>query len=236
MKKISIFYFIIPIAFGIIAYLSSDNLIIAISIIFVSLLYFFLLFMNRYFKYKETLKRFKSCYNFINSFIISLSIKLTVPPALESVAANMDNDFKQEYEGLEHITDLEKLDYLKKYYNFHVYDLFLNVVKLFEERGGNILDMSSHLLNETRKQSDYLINCELMNRRKWIEFGILWFLSLAIMVLLRFALSQFFSLISQQIFYKITIAGVFVFVLFSIEILSKKSFSLNTKGWDNKNE
>lgn len=234
MKKVSIFYFIIPLFLGIIAYLASNNIIVGGIVLLLGIIYFFLLFMKSFDTYKTSVKRFKACYQFINTFIITLSIKLTIPASLESTALSMDDEFKEEYEGIAHLTDKEKLDYLKGYFQFHIYELFLNVINLYEERGGNILDMSSYLLQESRNQNEYLIRCESMAIRKWVEFAVLWFLSLAIMVLLRFALSQMFDKIAKQLMYQGTIVGIFTFALVSVEILAKKSFKLDLKGWNKK--
>ena len=234
MRNAMLFYIIVPLFFGAISYIASENFIVMGVTLTISLVYFLLFFMKRHQKYKISVSRFKSCYTFINSFIISLSIKLTIPAALESTLISIDSEAKGEFEGIGHLSDNEKLDYLKKYYHFHTYELFLNIVSIYDERGGNILDLSTYLLNESRNQHEYLIRCESMGVKKWIELSVLWFLSLAIMVILRFALSQFFSLISKQLVYHISIVGVFVLALVSIEVLARKSFSLELKGWGNK--
>lgn len=232
MTKSIIAYISVSFLFGIIAYLSSNNYIIGGIVLITSILYFFLFFMKRFNNYVLSTSRFKSCYNFINSFIISLSIKLTIPGAFESTLLTIDDELKEEIDGISHMSDLEKLEYLKKYYHFHIYELFLNVVNLYENRGGNILDMAQHLINESQNQNSYIIKCESMAIRKWVEFAILWFLSLAILVILRFALSQFFDLISKQLVFIISIGAVFLLVLVSIEILARKAFDIEVKGWD----
>ena len=236
MKKAPFIYVIISLLFGTVGYLSSNNYIIGAIIFLLSIIYFFLFFMRRFSNYKLLTSRFKSCYQFINSFIISLSIKATIPGAFESTLLSVEDDLKEEIEGIAHLNDMEKLDYLKKHYHFHIYELFLNVVTLYEDRGGNILDMSTYLISESHNQNEYLIRCESMSLRKWVEFGILWFLSLAIMIILRFALSQFFDLVSKQMLYKITVVAIFILVLSSIEILSRKAFDLEVRGWGDKNE
>ena len=192
--------------------------------------------MRRFKNYQLSTSRFKSCYNFINSFIISLSIKSTIPGAFESTLLTIDDEIKEEIEGISHMNDLEKLNYLKSYYHFHIYELFLNVITLYEDRGGNILDMSQHLISETQNQNEYIIKCESLSLRKWVEFTILWFLSLAILVILRFALNQFFDLIAKQLLFKVSIGVIFLLVLASIEVLARKSFSIDVKGWDIKHE
>ena len=236
MKKTPFVYIMISLLFGLVAYLASNNFVIGGIVVVLSITYFFLFFMKRFNNYIVLTKRFKSCYQFINSFIISLSIKSTIPGAFESTVLSIENDLKDEIEGINHLSDMEKLNYLKQYYRFHIYELFINVISLYEDRGGNILDMSSFLISESQSQHEYLIKCESISLRKWVEFIILWFLSLAIMIILRFALSQFFDLVSSQLLYKITIVAIFVLVLVSTDILSRKAFDLEVRGWGDKNE
>ena len=236
MSKYCFIFITASLFFGIIAYLSSSNYIIGGTVSLVSILYFFLFFFKRFKNYVVSTKRFKSCYNFINSFIISLSIKLTIPGALESTLLTIDEELKERMDGITHMSDIEKLEYLKNYYHFHIYELFLNVINLYENRGGNILDMAQHLINESQNQNQYIIKSESLALRKWVEFAILWFLSLSILVILRFALNQFFELISKQLIFKISIGAIFLLVLVSIEILMRKSFDIEVKGWDMKHE
>lgn len=236
MKKAPFVYIVISLLFGIVGYLASNNLIIGGIIILLSITYFFLFFMKRFNNYRVSTTRFKSCYQFINSFIISLSIKSTIPGAFESTMISVEDELKEEIDGIAHLSDMEKLVYLKQHYRFHIYELFVNVITLYEDRGGNILDIANFLISESQSQHEYLIKCESMALRKWVEFGILWFLSLAIMIILRFALSQFFDLISKQMLYKTTIVAIFALVLVSIDILSRKAFDLEVKGWGDKNE
>lgn len=232
MTKSILLFIIVSLVFGVVSYLSSSNYIIGGIVSLVSLIYFFLFFMRRFKNYQLSTKRFKSCYNFINSFIISLSIKSTIPGAFESTLLTVDEELKEEIEGISHMNDLEKLNYLKGYYHFHIYELFLNVITLYEDRGGNILDMAQHLISETQNQNEYIIKCESLSFKKWVEFTILWFLSLAILVILRFALNQFFDLIAKQLLFKVSIGVIFLLVLVSIEVLTRKSFNIEVKGWD----
>ena len=235
MKKPILIYILLPAIFAFIAYLSSSNIIVTGIVFVISTLYFFLIFMREFNNYQIQSKRFKTCYQFINTFIISLSIKLTIPAALESTISSMDDNFKEELKGIQHLPYKDRLAYLKKALPFHIFELFLNVIDLYEERGGNILDMSTYLLEELRNQNEYFIKCESMAIRKMVEFAILWFLSLAILILLRFALSEFFGKVSQQLIYQGSIVAIFVLVLASIEILARKAFRLDLKGWNNKN-
>ncbi len=233
MKTNFIYYVLIALLFGGIGYLCSDSFIVLGVVALVTLLYFFLFFHKRITNYFEKTKRFSSCYTFINNFIVSLSVKLSISGALETVVNSMDQGFLDEYAGIQHLNDDEKLQYLKKYYHFHIYELFLNVVTLFEERGGNVLDMSTYLLEESRNQEEYTIQTKSMAIKKIVEFVSLWFFAILILVMIRFALSDFFTIIASQIMYQVMVIVIFLFIIFSVEMFSRRAFSVEIKGWEN---
>ncbi len=233
MKSYFAIYIGVALLFGGVGYLCSNSFIVLGVVTLVTLLYFFLFFHKRMVNYFDRTKRFSSCYQFINNFIVSLSVKLSVSGALETVVNSMDQGFLEEYAGIQHLNDDEKLQYLKKYYHFHIYELFLNVVTLFQERGGNVLDMSAYLLEESRNQEEYTIQTKSMAKKKIVEFISLWFFALLILVMIRFALSDFFSIIASQLMYQMMVIVIFLFIIFSIEMLSRKAFSIEIRGWEN---
>ena len=189
------------------------------------------LFTPRLEKFEKVNKRFHACYHFINNFIIALSIKKTLEPALESASFAMDQEFNEIMNGLEDLSALERLKYLSSdYYPFHIYQLFLQVVDIFIEEGGDILEMSKHLLEECRQQEEYLHTVDSMGKRKYIEITLLWTISLSILVILRFVLSNFYLAIKKQTIYLVGIALIMLMVLASIYLLVYRATSADIKG------
>ena len=182
-------------------------------------------------RYNLITNRFHSCYRFINNFIISLSIKNTIAAALESIKETMDEDFKKELGEISHLNDFEKMEYLRKYYRFHVYDLFLNIVNLYNEQGGNILQMSSQLIDKIRTIEEYLNNSHQIGIRKIIEFVILWIFTLVILITLRFVLAEHYILMASQTFYQIGVAILLMFASFSIALMIIKFTNTKIGGW-----
>ena len=225
-------YLVLPILFSLIAYLASNSFIVTGIVLILSLIYFFLVYDRRLYKYIEQHNRFDSCYNFINNFLITIDSKQTLVLTLESVISIMDDGLKEEYQGIIHLEEFERLEYLRKYYPFYVYDLFINVVKLYTDRGGNILDMSKFLLTELRNEQDYNHEYYSLGKRKIFDFSILWFFSLIVLVVLRFALSQYYSMIANQLFYKIMVVFLFIFILISIEVINIKTHHFEKRGAD----
>lgn len=232
-KKLSVIFIAISLAISAVMFIASDNIILTALTLVINLAVSFLLFIPKLFIFQKVTRRYHECFHFINNFIISLSIKKTVSSALENTSLSMDASFQDMYQGLENMGDNEKLNYLNgSYFPFHVYRLFLHVVSLFEEEGGDVLAMSKYLLDEARYGEEYVSNSIRLVRSKYIEVAILWTISLSILVLLRFALSDFFSLIKTQALYIISLFILSLFIIFTIFLLIKKATNLKLKGYD----
>ena len=233
MNSIITIGIIISIILGASSFVASNNYIVGIVCLVLSLLYFLLIARPLIKRHSIKLARFNECYHFINNFIVSLSVKGTISAAYESAIMSMPEDFSSRIENIETFSDKDKLEHLNKYFKFHVFALFIDLVNLFEEQGGNILDMSHYLLEETRQVEEYISVSESITRKRIVEFSILWFLTIAIMVFMRFALSRFFDTISNQLFYPIGIGALVLFCLLSIHMAISKMCNLKIKGWNN---
>ena len=108
----------------------------------------------------------------------------------------------------------------------------MDLINIYEEQGGNILEMSHYLLEETRLIEEYISSSKSITKKKMVEFAILWLLTLGIMVFMRFALSQFFDVIAKQIFYPTGILFVCLFCVLSIHIAICKMTKLQIRGWN----
>jgi len=231
-NKLYIFAFI-SLVVGIIAYLALENIIIAISVFVIYLLITVLILLPRFKNYDETKNRYHECYHFINNFIITLSIKKSISGALETTVGSMNAEFIDMFNGLENMTENEKLDYLSSYFQFSDYSLFLEIISIWQEEGGDIISMSKYLISNIRHNEEYLIKTESISKRKYVEIGILWAISLSIIVVLRFALSEFYGKVKGQILYIASISLILIFALLTIVLLVQKGTSLKLKGNSN---
>ncbi len=223
---------IISVILGVTSFVASNNFIIAIAVLVISILYFVFIARPLINKYETKIKRFDECYHFINTFIVSLSIKGSVTSSYESSIQVMPESFISSIENIETFSQQDKLDHINKYFRFHVFSLFVDLINIYEEQGGNILEMSHYLLEETRLIEEYITTSKNITKKKMVEFSILWILTLGIMVFMRFALSQFFNVIAKQIFYPIGILFICLFCLLSIHVALCKMTKLKIRGWN----
>ena len=222
---------IVSFVFAGVTFIASQNIFTSIFIFLINIAFFVLIVRRRMHKNQQKIHRYHQCFQFINSFIISLNVKGSVSAAIESGYETTDEETKELLDSIKDLNDDEKLDYLSKHFKFDLYRLFVDTVNLWNEQGGDILQMSQYLINQARLKEEYLINCETIHRQKTTEFVILWAISLAILAVLRFALSQFFDRIRNVIFYQIAVVVTVLFAILSIYILVLRVSNIQLEGW-----
>ena len=231
----SVYYIIsllISILLGVVSYISTSNLIYTMICLFLPLIYFLTIGSFMVKKYLKAISRYHECYSFINTFVVSLSIKESIKYSLESTFDTMNESFNKNLIGIQDLKEDEKLSYLCKYFKFHIYGLFVRLINLWSEQGGNILDMSSHLINEARLVEEYIAESNRLAKKNLFEFGILWLFSLSIIVILRFALASFYEKIIQQAMYPLSILVVIILFLFTTHIAISRLCKLEIRGWN----
>lgn len=222
---------IVGVAFYLICFIATNDWIISLLPSLTALVYFTFFATPQITKYTTKMKYFRLTNQFVNNFVVSLSIQPVLEVAFNNSLASLNYDFKNKLKGIEQLNPTEKVRYLANYFSFNHYQVFIQIVDLWQEQGGNILQMSSFLISQFRETNDYLLSCQRLGEKKTVEFVILWLFSLAIIVVLRFALTQFYTFISNNAIYKFGVAALLLFALFSTQVLISKVTSIDLKGW-----
>lgn len=218
MSKYYLTFFVFVILFGFLAYLVTENLIVTSAVVMVSFLYLFIFAIRKIKKYEAKIANFHLCYNFVNSFIVGTSIRKTIVGGYETAKVNNDSDFKKELASVEHLPIIERLEYMRKYFPYNIYAIFVEEMRLFEDQGGDILQISKNLIDESRKEEDYLVTISQKGKSKMVELIILWIFTFLILAFIRFGLGQFFDAIKGKVFFAVLVGVFFLFVLISIHI------------------
>ena len=221
----------VSLVFAGVTFIASQNIFSTILLFVLFMLFFVLIARRQINKNEQKIHRYHQCFQFINSYLISLNVKGSLSAALESSYETADEATKEIIDSIKELSEEEKLSYLTKYFKFDLYHLFVDTISLWNEQGGDILRMSQHLVDQVRLKEEYLLTCESLNKSKTIEFVVLWAIALIILAALRFALSQFFDRISKTIIYQVSVVVVILFALFSIYILILRITNVNLEGW-----
>ena len=229
MKKIDLLAITISMIITLIAYLSSNNLFVALGILAVYILYYFVLARKKIKNYIESYTRVHTCYHFINSFIITLSIKDSLDDAFDSGTKNANESFQNILSEIKEMTIKEKIEYLQKYFRFGIYHMFTNVISIYEEQGGNVIKIGETLMSETTRIEETMNQVTSNSKKKLGEFVILWALAIAVILFMRFSLSNFYFKMLNSIIFLILLIVFFLLILVSAHIFLLKYTKLPIK-------
>lgn len=219
MKKINIIFIFIGILLAALCYVSTNSILFAALLALIFVVDYFILMRKRFVHYFSLIERVHTSYHFINSFVITLSVKESLEDAYQNGIRINNARLNAETEQLTEMPIIDRVKYLKDYFNLSIYLMFLNVLDLYQDQGGNILTMSDNLIRECTRAEKALTETLSIGHKHLKEFITLWVMSIAILIFMRFSLKDFYlSMLKGNMF------GALIFVFFLICIVSINLF------------
>ena len=219
MKKIDIVFIILGIFLGILCYFSINNIIFSVAILVIFVADYFIFMRKKFIHYFSLIERVHTSYHFINSFIISLSVKDSLEDAYQSGIRINNSRLNDETNALTEMPVIERVKYLADYFNLSIYKMFLNVLDLYQDQGGNILNMADNLLRECTRTEKTLSDTRSIGYKHLTEFLILWLMSFVILLFMRFSIQDFYLMMLKNQF-----IGPMIFMFFLICVVSINLF------------
>ena len=213
MKRGALIVLIIALSIGGTAYLASDSYYLGAGVaiaFFLGLVLFALPGLRRH---GERNRLRHECYLFVHSYLVTLSVCMSLERAYESGASGLGEEFRRLNGNISAMDAKEKTEYLASYFQSDLYQMFLSILQLFLDRGGDILKLSNELTQEVSRVEETEQIYEKEAKRKAIGFFFLWLLSLAIIVFVRFGLSSFFQTLKQSWTYLGSLGIFYLFLL-----------------------
>lgn len=210
MKKITISFIVVAFLLSIVCYLVTFKLIISGILLVGFVLYYFFYLRKKFVEFYSKIERVHTCYYFINSFLITLSVKNSLEEAYESGIRLNNKNLNDQINELGQLNIYDRVKYLRGYFNLSIYKMFLNILDLYQDQGGNILNMSDNVIRECTRTEKTLSETRSIGTKHLVEFVILWLLSIGILVFMRFAISDFYTTMVED---PIFVPLIFVFFL-----------------------
>lgn len=214
---------------GLASYLATNNYIIAGVILVLGLAYYMLIAHKMIKKYLSRVQRTHECYKFINSFLITMSVKESLTEAFASGTLNASPEFKKELVDLENMVVEDRIIYLRRYFDLAIYKMFLNVLKLYQDQGGNILSLGETLMQETTMVENSVTKSYNIGLKKIVEYAILWILTFAILIFMRFGMRDFYTTMLSNRFFHFCLIVFFLFFIAAFHIFLLKFTALSIK-------
>lgn len=201
---------------GISAYVASDAWFIGLGVGVIGLAIMVLYVCPAFIKFGEKCRKRHECYLFIHSYLVTLSVCVSLEKAFEAAVGGLGKEFHRLDETLASMEAKAKVEYLSAYFDSDLYRLFLSLLDLYLNRGGDVLKLSSELTAEASRVEECEQAYQKKAARKGVAFFFLWLVSLVIVVFLRFGLSSFFSTLRTSWTYLGSLLAFYLFFLVSI--------------------
>lgn len=205
----------------IIVYLFTSEIIgsLVIGALLFTVLYFYLFNkLNKVKKFRKSLNNFS---HFANSLIMQITVTPNVSLSINAISDFLDEKEKEVLQNDELLVK-DKLESIEKNYNFPLFQVFKEIIVLYDTQGGNIIDMSMQLLAQI---DNYIKNVEVIaldNSKKISEVAILWAFSFVALFYIRNVLYDYYIVIINNQYFKFIILLFFGLFVFSIFILARK--------------
>ena len=229
MKKVDIIFVIIGLFLGILCYLSTINYIFTAIVPVVFIVDYFILMRKRIVRYFDLIERVHTSYHFINSFIVTLSVKDSLDEAYENGIRINNAKLNAETKELNEMPVIERIRYLRGYFNLSIYKMFLNVLDLYQDQGGNILSMADNLLRESTRTEKTLSETLSIGYKHLIEFIILWCMSFGILLFMIFSIEEFYLMMLKNVFVGPLILVYFIICISSVNLFINSFTDLTVK-------
>lgn len=156
--------------------------------------------------------------DFIDQFIISLSIHKTLLATMQSVEELCDELVKKELASFTQGEALEKIEFLSHFFKHTIYEAFLDIVKTYFEQGGEILQASTALLKEVAETRTKALSIKQLNQQKLAELISGWIFVFLIIIMLRFVVSDIYQQLLLNLSFVYGLQAFIILIIFSFII------------------
>ena len=229
MKRIDITWILISLFISVVAFLTSNNFLITGALLLIYILYYFLLARKKFSKYYSEIDRVHTCYHFINSFLVTLSVKESFEEAYQSGIRIDNKHLNEQAASIANLNVYDRVNYLRGYFNLAIYKMFINILDLYQDQGGNVLTMSGNLIRECTRTEKSLSETLSIGRKHIIEFITLWIMSFGIVLFMRFGIAEFYMLMIQNPLFVTMLFAFFLICLVSIHLFINRYTNLSIK-------
>lgn len=211
-------YILMVLVIAAVSYITSLNIYIPIVVLVTYLFYYFLFGRKILQKRNQLLRRVHACYHFINAFIISMSVKESLEDAYQSGIRFEDKELNEITNELENMKVSDRILYLREFFNLAVFKMFINVLNLYQDQGGNILNMSDELISESTRIEKSVSESISTSNHYLGQFILLWVMSIGILIFIRFSVDSFYQTMLKSSLFVGFLLVFFLVILFSIHL------------------
>jgi hypothetical protein len=205
----------------------NDFILMVVFIVPIAFILFYFL-IPLIIKIKSNVNKNDHLYFLVNIILNQLLTDKSLTAAFKSIIIFFPEELRISYETYG-VNPLEFLDLMRQYFNSNYYEIFYNMIKIYDSKGGDIEERSKVLLDAIAFSKE--IRSELIKTklRKLSEFIVMWLLSFLVLLYLRLGLTSYYiSLLNTNFIFAI-IANFILFIIssyYAIDSFSKVEESI----------
>ena len=222
MKEVYLFFLLLTGGLGALCFLVTSSLYLSLGIAGATLLILFFMVVPAIKKYQNLQQKRHESFLFINTFLITLSVSSSIEKSYEMAIEQAEKGFRETIDGIAHLDAMARVEYLSSYFEQPIYDMFLSILKIYTEQGGDVLKLSSTLMEELTRIEETAMSLSKHAAGVLVQWIMLWAMSLAILGFARFGLNSFYDYLRSSPTYLLMVMLYFVLVDVSIVIFTSK--------------
>jgi len=194
-------------------YVSTGEMIFTAAFFTFALVYLFGYAYKKLIRTENYNERIENCVVFINSFIINLSIKNNVLECLDGITPSLPDSLKKEVELYKNDDPILLIDSLRQYFKLEIFDVFSETVSLYSNEGGDPLIMFSQILENVKVLHEKKNETVVEAKKTFTQISLLWGLATLILVVCRFALTDFYSHLLGDLMFSLLVFASYLIAL-----------------------
>ena len=153
-------------------------------------------------------------YFLVNTILNQLRTDKSLTTAFKSIVSFFPEELRNSYETYG-VNPLEYLDLMRQYFNSTYYEIFYNMIKIYDSKGGDIEERSKVLLDAIAFSKEVRSELIKTKSRKLSEFIVMWLLSFLVLLYLRLGLTSYYLTLLNTNFIFAIIANFVLFIISS---------------------
>lgn len=236
MKWIYLIYVVISLILGSAYYFLTRNIWLAVALILAITCFLLFYFDSKRKKFYRVMNRTYEAINFINNFIISLSVSSSLNTALTNAKNSTSEVLQRQIDSIEHLAVEDRIDYLYGYFDIELYGVFINIIKQYTFNGGDIIKISQLLMRDSRNLEDRMHDYQVNLKHKFMDFTVSWGLTIIVLFAMHFSLKNLTANPTDFALYPILIFIFFFLLMANFALLISKAFDASFIAKGDKNE
>ncbi|HMM01030.1 MAG TPA: hypothetical protein PKC96_06845 [Bacilli bacterium] len=158
------------------------------------------------------IKKQRMCFSFVSNLIVAINVKKTVEDAF-IFYLERENDKSLIRSLVCGLSAVEAIRALNEYFRYPIYRNFQDIITIYINEGGDILTLTTYLLDDIHREENHLQKVIKLSLRKTIEILILWILCFLAAIMMRFSIKDIYEMIISNHYISLGLVTLYILLI-----------------------